>query len=95
MSSQTNFEQFVKDLSEVSQKSEWEILHLQAQTAAKMYRFATKDLEALDIAIRRNGQIKIYKTDKRVKITKKVRQLIVWAVYRTMQNTIFPNPKVN
>ncbi|KKQ89235.1 MAG: hypothetical protein UT12_C0019G0004 [Candidatus Curtissbacteria bacterium GW2011_GWC2_38_9] len=95
MSSQTNFEQFVKELTDFRQISETEILHMAVQVAAKMYRFLTKDLDALDIVIDKNGKVELYKSDKQVKISKKVKQLIVWAVFRSMENKIFLNYRIN
>ena len=95
MSSQTNFEQFVKELTDFRQISETEILHMAVHVAAKMYRFLTKDLDALDIVIDKNGKVELYKSDKQVKISKKVKQLIVWAVFRSMENKIFLNYRIN
>jgi len=85
----------LKDMSEVSKLTEQEILHMQVQIAAKMYRFLTKDLDALDIVTYRDGEIKIFKGDSPVKISKKIRHLIVWAVYRSMEYKIFLNFKIN
>ena len=58
---------------------------MQVQTVAKMYRFLSKDLDALDIVIYKDGEIKIYKADSLVEISKKVKKLIIWAVYRSME----------
>jgi len=89
METKTKFEVLLKDLSEISRLPEKEILHMQVQTAAKMYRFLTKDLAALDIVMHRDGEIKIYKAESIIKISKKVRHLILWAVYKSMENKIF------
>ena len=95
MKIKTKFEKLVKELSETSKLFGQEILHLQVQTAVKMYRFLTKDLEALDIVIKKDGKIVLYRSGNLINISKKVRQLIVWAVYRSMENKIFPNFKIN
>ena len=95
METKTKFEEVLKDLSEISHLPEKEILHMQVQTVAMMYRFLTKDLEALDIVIHRDGEIKIHKADSLIKISKKVKKLIIWAVFRSMEYKIFLNNKIN
>jgi hypothetical protein len=95
METKTKFEELLKDLSAISHLHEKEILHMQVQTAAMMYRFLTKDLEALDIVIHKDGEIKIYKEDCLVKISNKVRRLIIWAVFRSMESKIFLDYKIN
>lgn len=91
----TKFETLVRDLSEASKLNEGEILHMQVQTAAMMYRYLTDDLDALDIVIRKTGKIKIYKLNKLVKVSNRIRELIVWAVFRTMERKVLINFKVN
>lgn len=95
METKTKFEELLKDLSEISHIPEKEILHMQVQTAAMMYRFLTKDMDALDIVTYKDGGIKIFKGDSPVKISKKVKRLIVWAVFRSMEHKIFLNLKIN
>lgn len=85
METKTEFEEVLKELSEKSLIPEKEILHIQVQTAAMMYRFLTKDMDALDIVTYRDGGIKIFKGDSPVKISKKVGKLIIWAVGRKME----------
>ena len=95
METKTKFEELLRELSKTSHMSEKEILHMQVQMAAKMYRFLTKDLDALDIITYKDGEIKIFKGDCPVKISKKVKKLIMWAVYRRMEYQIFLNLKIN
>ena len=95
MEIKTKFEKLLKDLSEVSHLPEKEILHMQVQMAAKMYRFLTKDMDALDIVTYRDGEIKIFKGNTPVKISRKVKKLIIWAVFRKMEYNIFLEHKNN
>lgn len=95
METKTKFEELLRDLSEISHLSEKEILHMQVQMAAKMYRFLTKDLDALDIVTYKDGAIKIFKGDIPVTLSKKVKKLIIWAVYKRMEYQLFLNLKIN
>ena len=95
METKTKFEELLKDLSEISHLPEKEILHMQVQMAAKMYRFLTNDLDALDIVTYRDGEIKIFKGKSPIKISEKVNKLIIWAVFRRIEYQIFLNLKIN
>lgn len=82
MQTKTGFEGLLDDLSFFSGVSKNEILHSQAQIVAKMYRFLTGDLEAIDIVISKIGRVQIYKDKNEVLVSKKHRDLIVWATFR-------------
>lgn len=84
METKTKFEKLLKKLSHVSKLTEDEILHIHTQTTAEIYRLLTKDLDALDIAIYKNGEIRIYKMNKPVRISKEVEKVIIEAIYRSI-----------
>lgn len=93
MKTKTQFEEVLKEISDISHVSEKEILHKQTQMAAMMYRFLTKDLEALDIVTYKDGEIKIFKNDKQVKLSNRVSELILWAVIKVVENKVLAKHK--
>ena len=95
MQAKTKFEKLLINLSEASKLTEWQILHMQVQTAAMMYRFLTDDLDVLDIVISKRGKIRINKGNKPVRLSPWVKRLLVWAVYRKMENKVLINLNVN
>ncbi|MCR4324921.1 MAG: hypothetical protein NUV69_04525 [Candidatus Curtissbacteria bacterium] len=95
MSSQTNFEQFVKELSDFRQISETKILHMVVQVVVKMYRFLTKDLDAVDVVILNRGKTQIYKGNNEVSVSNKHKNLIVWATFRFLESKVLANLKIN